>query len=146
MHGTHRIKGKAKTSMNNVSQINNGCTKCDDANKVSAEFLSLSVLPVLLWHKSNPNHVIKAYRMLDNCSQGTFIKKDILANLNAPKVSTKIAIKTITGIMKEDTDIVRDLIVLYLNGSNQISLPKVLSHQDLPIDWNDIPTPERVRS
>ena len=77
MHGTHRIKGKAKTSMNNVSQINNGCTKCDDANKVSAEFLSLSVLPVLLWHKSNPNHVIKAYGMLDNCSQGTFIKKDI---------------------------------------------------------------------
>ena len=68
-----------------------------------------------------------------------------LANLNAPKVSTKIAIKTITGIMKEDTDIVRDLIVLYLNGSNQISLPKVLSRQDLSIDRNDIPTPERVR-
>ena len=146
MHGTHRIKGKAKTSTNDVSQINNGCTKCDDANDVSAEVLSLSVLPMLLWHKSNPNHVIKVYGMLDNCSQGTFIKKDILANLNAPKVDTKISIKTITGIVKEDAHIVKDLIVSNLDGSNQIGLPKVFSRQDLPIDRNEIPTPERVRS
>ena len=75
MHGTHRFKGKAKTSTNDVSRINNGCTKCDDSNKVSAEVLSLSVLPMLLWHKSNPNHVIKIYGMVDNCRQGTFIQR-----------------------------------------------------------------------
>ena len=146
MHGTHRFKGKAKTSTNDVSLINNGCTKCDDPNKVSAEVLSLSVLPMLLWHKSNPNHVIKVYGMLDNCSQGTFIQRDILANLDAPKVNTKIAIKTITGIIKEDADIVKDLVVSSLDGRNQIDLPKVFSRQDLPIDRNEIPTPERVRS
>ena len=145
MHGTQKVKGKAKASMNDVSQINNGCTKCADASEVSAEVLSLSVLPMLLWHKSNPNHVIKVYGMLDNCSQGPFIKKDILANLDAPKANTKIAIKTITGIIKEDAEIVKDLIVSNLDGSNQIGLPKVFSRQDLPVDRNEIPTSERVR-
>ena len=146
MHGTHKFKGKAKASTNDSSQINNGCTKCDDANEVSAEVLSLSVLPMLLWHKSNPNHVIKVYGMLDNCSQGTFIKKDVLTSLDVPKVNTKIIIKTITGIIKEDADIVNDLMVSSLDGSNQIDLPKVFSRQDLLIDRNEIPTPERVRN
>ena len=74
MHGTHKFKGKAKSTTNAAPHISNGCTKCDDASEDSIEVLSLSVLPMLLWHKSNPNHVIKVYGMLDNCSQGTFIK------------------------------------------------------------------------
>ena len=73
MHGTHRIKGKTKTSMSNVSQINNGCTKCDHANEIAADVLSRSVLLMLLWQKSNANYAIKICGMLDDCSQGTFI-------------------------------------------------------------------------
>ena len=100
---------------------------------------------MLLWHKSNPNHVIKVYGMLDNCSQGTFIKKDILKSLDSPKINTKVTIKTITGTTTEDADIVNDLIVSSIDGSNQIDLPKVFSRENLPIDQDAIPTPERVR-
>ena len=146
MHGTQKFKGKAKASTNDSSQINNGCTKCDDFNKVSAEVLSLRVLPMLLWHKSNPDHVIRVYGTLDNCSQGTFIKKDVLTSLNAPKVNTNIIMKTISGVIKEDADIVNDLIVSSLDRSNQIDLPKVFSRRDLPIDRDEIPTLERVRN
>ena len=48
--------------------------------------------------------------------------------------------------MKEYADIVKDLMVSNLNGCNKIGLPKVFSRKDLPIDRNEIPTPERVRS
>ncbi len=145
MHGTHKYKGKAKSNTEAAPHISNGCTKCDENSEDSIEVLSLSVLPMLLWHKSNPNHVIKVYGMLDNCSQGTFIKKDILRSLDAPKVNTKITIKTITGTTTEDADIVNDLIVSSIDGSNQIDLPKVFSRRDLPVDQDEIPTPERVR-
>ena len=145
MHGTHKYKGKAKSNTNAAPHISNGCTKCDEASEDSIEVLSLSVLPMLLWHKSNPNHVIKVYGMLDNCSQGTFIKKDILTSLDAPKVNTKITIKTITGTTTENADIVNDLVVSSIDGSNQIDLPRVFSRQNLPVDQEEIPTPEKAR-
>ena len=144
MHGTHKYKGKAKSNTNAAPHISNGCTKCDEASEGSIEVLAFSVLPMLLWHKSNPNHVIKVYGMLDNCSQGTFIKKDILTSLDAPKVETNITIKTITGTTTDDADIVNDLIASSIDGSNQIDLPKLFSRQNLPVDQDEIPTPERV--
>ena len=89
--------------------------------------------------------MIKVYGMLDNCSQGTFIKKDILKSLDSPKINTKVTIKTITGTTTEDADIVNDLIVSSIDGNNQIDLLKVFSRENLPVDQDEIPTPERVR-
>ena len=59
---------------------------------------------------------------------------------------TEIIITTITGVIKEDADIANDVMVSSLDRSNQIDLPQFFSCQDLPIDRDEIPTPERVRN
>ena len=48
----------------------------------------MSVVPVLVRHCYATN--ILTYALLDNCSQGTFIDKDLLGDLDVESVSTEL--------------------------------------------------------
>ena len=79
--------------------------------------------------------------MLDNCSQGSFIKQDLQRlGLDGQKLSLNL--KTLT----EETLIVYNLKVARLNKMNNewISLPKVFSKKTLPAEKEEVATPEKV--
>ena len=154
MHGTHKFKPKAKNhtseaKSNDRTEISNGCTKGSESGTSSlgtnGSIMSLSVLPMLLFHKSTPDKVLKVYGMLDNCSQGSFINQDVLDNFDIKGTDTKICIKTMTGTTSEDSQIVDGFMVSDVNGTNTISLPRLFTRKGLPINKDEIPTVDNVK-
>ena len=82
-------------------------------------------LPVKVKHKDF-NFVYSTFAMLDNCSQGCFVKASLMKNQQIRSQKTSIRVKTLTG---EDNHITLALEVLRVCsqlGLNQewISLPK----------------------
>ena len=65
-----------------TKRVDNGFTNLDDLScnlsECYGDFMSMSIVPLVLFHKDRHERKIKVYDMLDNCSQGTFIRNDIL--------------------------------------------------------------------
>ena len=58
--------------------------------------VSMCVAPVTVNHK-NSSRQVNTFAMLDNCSQGTFVKEDLLKKLKIGGRATSISIKTLNG-------------------------------------------------
>ena len=58
--------------------------------------ISVHVVPVTVKHK-NSSRKVKTFAMLDNCSQGTLIKEDLLKKLKIGGRATSISIKILNG-------------------------------------------------
>ena len=84
--------------------------------------------------------------MLDNCSQGSFIKQDLLKRLGVDGQKLSLNLKTLTGEKSEETLMVDKLKVAGVNKMNNdwISLPKVYSKKTLPVEKEEVATPEKV--
>ncbi len=112
----------------------------------------MCVVPVQLSHSSHPGEKLLVYAMLDECSQGCFIKEDVLMHFSkAPKIETSITTETLHG---DET-----LLALRSSGfgvecsashelehnpSEMVLLPTVYSRTDLPMEVDDIPSKEFV--
>ena len=84
--------------------------------------------------------------MLDNCSQGSFIKQDLLKRLGVDGQKLSLNLKTLTGEKSEETLMVDNLKVAGVNKMNNdwISLRKVYSKKTLPVEKEEAATPEKV--
>ena len=148
MHDTHKIRPKIVIDTSDIKlssnkEMSNGCTKAIESETSSllgrnCSIMSLSVLPMLLFHKSSPDKVLKVYGMLDNCSQGSFIHQDVLENFDIKGTNTTICIKTMTGTITEESKVVEDFMVSDVNGINTLSLPRLFARKDLPINKDEI--------
>ena len=56
----------------------------------------MCVVPVTVKHK-NFSREVKTFAMLDTCSEGTFVKEDLLKKLKIGGKATSISIKTLNG-------------------------------------------------
>ena len=84
--------------------------------------------------------------MLDCCSQGTFISTDEARKLKAEGVQTTIKIKTLNGEESQETEAVSGLKVSKSSGQRMwIDLPVTYTKEDLPVDDEDVATPEKIR-
>lgn len=113
--------------------------------------ISLSVVPVIVYHESQPDLKLKVYAMLDACSQGTFIDESILTNL--PSVvgrNTVITVKTMNGEESVKSTAINGLIVTCTNEfadcypSTEVRLPTVYTQEDLPFGAAETPTPGKI--
>ena len=73
--------------------------------------------------------------MLDNCSQGGFVKKTLLEELKVERKSTTVAVKTLNGDCKYRSLVVDDLEVANIERkqADVIALPRMFSQDDLPV-------------
>ena len=68
--------------------------------------------------------VLDTYAMLDNCSQGIFVKKKIIEALGITGADTRVTMKTLNGQISQMTTVVRNLKVAGLLGKRKwIKLP-----------------------
>ena len=133
-----RRKPREPDSIDNVMQSFG--SKCTDIHENS---VSVSVVPVWLYHPSNPQRKVSTYALLDNCSQGSFITEDIMKDLKLGGISTSVTIKTLNGEISEPSLIVNDLIVkphFDIKGCGNVRLPKLFSRKKLPTEPGEIPT------
>jgi len=106
------------------------------------EGIRMCVVPVLLRHTKAISDIL-TYALLDPCSQGTFVDNEMLLSL-----SVDITVKTLNGSSCEQTILIQDFSVqsLNLSQSNQwYQLPTVYSRPYLPIEKEEIPTPEKLK-
>ena len=87
----------------------------------------MCVVPVWVGHR-NSRKMVKTYTMLDNCSQGPFIKDEIIEDLGISDRKLKLGLKTLTSEKSEDTVAVDGLIV-----------PAVDSKKGRPMEWMELP-------
>ena len=154
LHGTHKFKVRKKSSKESsgtqsIKEVSNSCTKASEESFNTTigknnNIMCLSVLPMMLHHKSNPEKVMKVYGMLDNCSQWSFIIQDMLDMFDVKGINTRVSIKTLTGTTSEDSCLVDGFVVSDFAGKCTISLPKLYTRHNLPISRDEIPTKNDV--
>ena len=134
----------SECSSRNTAGVEN--VTCASVNgKFEVEVISMCVVPIKISHQ-NCTTTIKAYAMLDNCSQRSFIKQDLLKKLSVDDQKLSLNLKTLTGEKSEETLMVDNFKVAGVNKINndRISLPKVYSKKTLPVEKEEVATPEKV--
>ena len=111
----------------------------------------MCVVPVRLLHESDPEKEIIVYALLDECSQGTFIKEDILMQFSTvEKTSRRFETETLHGSQTIESLAASGFSVKCsvkhesMNNlkAETVKLPKVYSRLDLPFNKNDVPSKE----
>ena len=116
--------------------------------KLGIEVISMCVVPVWVGHR-NSRKMVKEFSMLDNYSQGSFIKDDITEYLGILGRKLKLSLKTLTCQISEDTDAVDGLIISAVDCKKGrpmewIELSKAYSRNCLPVERDEISTPGKI--
>ena len=144
--GLHGYKGskKNKDADGGNSQKSDSTLACA-TTKLKSKVISMCVVPVKV-KCSNSKKEFRTHAMLDCCSQGTFISTDLARKLKAEGVQTTIKIKTLNGEESQETEAVSGLKVSKSSGQRMwIDLPVTYTKEDLPVDDEDVATPEKIR-
>ena len=90
--------------------------------------------------------MFKTYAMLDNCSQGSFIRDELIEGLGITGRKLQVILESLTAEQSEDTIAIDRLIVPAINLKNTrtnewIELLRAYSKQFLPVEREEIATP-----
>ena len=116
--------------------------KCPSVNeKLDAKVISMCIVAVWVGHKSS-RKMVKTYSVLDNCSQGFFIKEEIIEELEITERKLKLSLKILTG-QKSDEITVNGLIVSGISSTKGghvewIEMHKANSRSFLPLEREEI--------
>ena len=84
--------------------------------------------------------------MLDNSSQGSFIQKDLIKELQLSVRKTKLNLKTLNGERTKSTMLIEGMNIKGVSGSNNwIKLLKMYTRTELPVDKEEIATPDKIK-
>ena len=98
-------------------------------SEYNGNFMSMSIVPLVLFHKDKPKIKLKVYGMLDNCSQRIFIRNDVLEFLDTSVVQTTITVRAMLGSSTGKFCTIEGLKVRSINGTTTADLPKEYSQQ-----------------
>ena len=151
--GLHGHKPKNKESVAGGSQSSE--EKSTDSRRkiacasttIQEDVISMCVVPVKVKHKDS-NFVHSTFAMLDNCSQGCFVKASLMKTLRIGDHKTSITVKTLTGEENHTTFALEGLRVCIQLGLNQewITLPKTYTKEDLPVDTWEVATAQKLKN
>ena len=159
---TQEHNGKSCTSKRNclVCQENHPTTLHDGkglsvhATSVPSMSISMCVVQVQVWHKDNPDTKATVYALLDECSNGTFIKDSLLDIIKIPQdnigPNLSLEVTTVIGAEEQNSGGVKGLVVqatgshLMLYGDRPIPLPYAHCRPSLAVGAEEIPTPSRI--
>ena len=87
--------------------------------------------------------------MLDNCSQGSFIRDELIKDLGITGRKLQLSLKTLTGEKSEDTMAIDGLAVYEIDlkktrTNEWIELLSAYSKQFLPVEREEIATPNKI--
>ena len=87
-----------------------------------------------------------SYSLIENCSQGSFVKKTLHEELKVEGKSTTVTVKTLNGDCKYSSLAVHDLEAANTQGKqvDWIKLQRMVSQDDLPVSSDEIATPENI--
>ena len=105
---------------------------------------SMCIVPVKVRAAAQGKDVL-TYTMLDNCSQGSFIREALVKRMQTSGRKTTLNLKTLNGEISESTTAIEGLQVAgSKDGSAWIKLPRVYTRKHLPVDKKDVATPDKI--
>ena len=96
----------------------------------------MCVAPIKITHTETKREV-SIFAMLDNCSQGCFIKNNIRERLGASGRKTEIIIETLNGDQEVASNVISGLKVSSDRGrvrQHWLNLPAIYTREELPAD------------
>lgn len=102
-----------------------------------------AILPVKVREKGSEK-TVTTYAFYDNGSGGSFITKNLQNQLGATGVETTLQLGTMHGQSYVNSSILTNLIVTDINDGNPIEMNKLFTREFIPVEHNQIPTPEIV--
>ena len=107
--------------------------------------INMGILPVHLFHKSDPAKKVKVYALLDNASGGTFVSEKSMKALGIEGNDTDLILTTIHGTSSVTTKAIEGLVVANIKEEDVIlDLPRTLTRHVIPADRNEIPRPDVI--
>ena len=125
--------------------------KCASVNgKLEAYVITMCIVAVWVGHKSS-RKMVKTYAMLDNCSQGSFIKEEITEELGITERKLKSTLQTLTGEKSEELAAVNGLIVSGISCGKGgpvecIEVPKTYLKCFIPVEREEIAKPKKIKN
>ena len=86
------------------------------STKFRSDIISMCLVPVQIHHPDS-NKVLDKYAVLGNCSQGTFVKEEIIEALGITVTETRVTVKMLNGEISQMTTMVENLKVSLGNQS-----------------------------
>ena len=131
-----------------IDKINNGCIGIPVGNNnqgVGADesIIYHAILPVKVRQKGS-NKSITTYAFYDNGSGGSFMSENLQNHLGVKGVHTALQLGTMHGQSYVKSNVLTDLIVTDLNDKNPVEINKLFTRKFIPVEHNQIPTPEIV--
>ncbi|XP_028395685.1 uncharacterized protein LOC114519713 [Dendronephthya gigantea] len=122
---------------NKEKEIKNGCiSQCESV-------IYHAILPVRVKQKDGEKSVV-TYAFYDNGSGGSFMTENLQQQLGIEGVKTALQLGTMHGQSYIKSDVLTDLIVTDLNDENPVEIEKLYTRKFIPVEHNQIPTPEIV--
>ena len=149
LHG-YKIKLKERSKQGQDSKENaegeNRSTSVNCTSSRMNQVISICVVPVKV-RINRSQGVVTTWAMLDNCSQGSFVKTNLLEELRVSGIKTSVTIKTLNGDYKHSTIAVDGLEVTNVDEKKGegIKLPRVFSQDDLPAASDEIATADNIK-
>jgi hypothetical protein len=131
-----------------IEKINNGCIGIPIGNNnqgvcADKSIIYHAILPVKVRQKGS-NKSITTYAFYDNGSGGSFMSENLQNQLGMKGVQTALQLGTMHGQSYVKSNVLTDLIVTDLNDKNPIEINKLFTRKFIPVEHNQIPTPEIV--
>ena len=129
-------------------------TECANSNASSSVLLNSvsdqaqvvitnsKIVPVLLYHKDNPEKELKVYALLDDASDTTFVTDKVQRELGIEGVETKLSLSTMLGHEVIDVSKIDGLIAERLDRGAKVELPKTYTRECIPSRNKQISTPQ----
>ena len=137
------LGGSSLPVVNNFAEMDLKCTSAG----IPAKIISMCVISVKIGHVGTKKEV-STLDMLDNCSQGTFMKESIKRKLGISGRKTEITIKTLNGKQNMESTMVTGLKVsknVHGERIRWLNLPATYPREALPADAEEVATEEKSR-
>ena len=117
------------------------------ASKTSSAGKATMILPVTVWHRSDPGHQVTVYAMLDSQSDTTFILDKTRDELGVSGAKVRLLLSTLSA--KDEvvqSHCLHGLMVKGIGQDTTLALPPTYTRHLMPVDRSHIPGPETARS
>lgn len=112
----------------------------------SSQIMSWTI-PVFVSSVLDPQNETLVYALIDSGADNSFITSETLSKIEAEVKDTGLNMSTLTNTdgHEHKTQEVFGLRIRGYNTQKYVNLPNLYAHSKIPIDRNNIPTPESVR-
>ena len=109
-------------------------------NITEAGPINMGILPVYLFHKSDPAKKSKVYALLDNASGGTFVSEKSANALGIEGSDTDLILTTIHRTRSVTTKVIEGLVVAKIKEEDvMLDLPRTFTRNVIAADHSEIP-------